>query len=341
MNDPEPLESTSNYLSVHVLSEQIFCPRAMQQAYEQREEDSGRDDAVLRLDYSPPYELYEIEEHLQDQLNMLWQFVFLAVAFATLGLVLAYFLHWIFFWAGMLAAVIPVRYFVLQLPLIYRMMRDHRSAQTAIAAEPNIKVPRDEPVNWWSLHAAGFVPQPVKELLVDNDLEFDGRPWRILRRGDLSIPVFVRASREKELRPQQRARIAAYCHLIRCNETADSPYGIILDRGTFAGTAVKPTEAHFDLILKALDQVPRILEASRRDGLEPSAPTDDRCRRCPFARPRRYKPQVSETKRDGKTIPAYQLRAPNGGPIYHCSCGDRYGWLPEHEQTKAMNLKPV
>jgi hypothetical protein len=339
MNGAETSERPTEKLSVHVLCEQIFCSRAMQQAHEQRNEDRGREDAIIRLNYSPAYELHEIEEQLQGQLSTLWQFVCLAVGFATVGLIVGYFLHWMFFWAGMVAAFIPVRYFLLQLPQIYLLTRDHRAAQTAIPAEPNPKVPRDEPVNWWSLHAAGFTPLPVKLRLVDDDLGCQGRPWRILRRGDLAIPVFVRRN-HGELRPQQRARIAAYCHLIRRNEQADSPYGIILDQGTFAGTAVKPTDADFRLILKAIDQVPRIFEAAERDGLEPAAPTDNRCKTCHHAHPRRYRPQVSETKRYGTPVPTFQLRAPRGGPIYHCSCGDRYGWLPEHERIKKMNLRP-
>ncbi len=152
-------------------------------------------------------------------------------------------------------------------------------------------------MNWWSLKAAGFVAHPVEMMLADSELGLQGRPWRILRKGNLAIPAFVRSAIGEKLRPQQRARIDAYCHLIQLNEGAESPYGIVLDRGTFEGTAIKPTVRDRRTMTKALQQIPQLLRAWLNDHSEPRPPFEANyapCKRCPHGRPVRYKPEETD-----------------------------------------------
>ena len=63
-------------LGVHVLSEYIYCQRAGLHAYEQDDEDQGREDPILRLDYLHCYELWEIEKQLAAHLSAIWQLVY-------------------------------------------------------------------------------------------------------------------------------------------------------------------------------------------------------------------------------------------------------------------------
>ena len=336
--------STGDLISVHLVSEQIFCPRAMLIAHSRDEDDWGRESPVLRLSYSPSYELQELEQRLEAEARTLWQLLLVAIVLASSGFGLSIFFHPMFFWAGLLAAAIPARYFVLQIRHTLKLLRDHRRATEAPPDEPNPSVPIDQPVNWWSLRAAGFVPQPVDELLTDADLRLKGRPWRILRRGNLAIPAFVRSSTD-ELRPQQRARIAAYCHLIRANEGAESPYGIVLDRGTFEGLAVRPTDRDRRTMTKALQKIPHALKAWLQENAEPRPPVESDyavCRNCPHGRPIRYAPEDTDTHCYGRRVPVYPTTTDGKKKvILHSPCGDIFHWIPEHELARSLELRRV
>ena len=331
-------------LGVHVVSEHIFCPRAMLTTHADSYEDVGEERSILRLDYAPCYELSELERKLDSRATLLWQLIALVATFATVGFLLSMFFHWSFLWAGLLAAVIPARFFLKEIRTTLRLLRDHRSVGQAKPIEPSELVPHDEAVNWWSLRAAGFVSHPVDELLVDDELTLKGRPWRILRRGPLAIPVFVRSG-TNELRPQQRVRIAAYCHLIRVNERAESPFGIVLDRGTFEGIAVKPSEPDLQRLKRALRQIPRVLTDWLSIGSIPKPPMESNyapCWGCPHGKPRLYEPEVTETTCYDRKVTMYRTKTElRKDQVFHSPCGDHFGWIPPHELAEELQLRPA
>ena len=330
-------------LGVHVVSEQIFCPRAMLSTQAESVEDVGQERSILRLDYTPSYEIAELEQKLAAQATLLWQLTAAVATFAVLGFLLTL-VHWSFFWAGLFAAAIPAWLFLQEMRTTWRLLQDQSAVARAKPIEPSELVPQDESVNWWSLRAAGFVSHPVDEMLVDEELGIRGRPWRILRRGPLAIPVYVRNGSD-ELRPQQRARIAAYCHLIRVNEHAESPLGIVLDRGTFAGLAVKPSAEDFQRIKRALRQIPRILTDWLTIGSIPSPPMESNyapCWRCPHGKPRLYEPEVTETTCYGRKVAMFRTKTDQQqGKIFHSRCGDHFGWIPPHELVDVLQLRPA
>ncbi len=341
MNSRAPY-TPGELLGVHVVSEHIFCPRAMLTTHAASLEDRGEERSILRLDYAPCYELVELEEKLTAQATLLWQLIAVVVALVTAGFLLSLLFHWSFLWAGLLAATIPARFFLQEIRTTLRLLRDHREMGKAKPIEPSELVPQDEPVNWWSLRAAGFVSHPVDELLVDDEMSLKGRPWRILRRGPMAIPVFVRSG-TGELRPQQRARVAAYCHLVRVNEAAESPFGIVLDRGTFTGTAVKPTTTDLQRLKRTLRQIPRVLTDWLTIGSFPKPPMESDyapCWGCPHGQPRLYQPEVTETTCYGRKVAMFRAKTElRKGQVFHSPCGDHFGWIPPHDQAEVLQLR--
>lgn len=339
-----PHFSPGDLLGVHVVSEHVFCPRAMLTTHADSLDDRGEEPSILRLDYAPSYEFDELERKLDAQANLLWQLVALAVVFASVGFFLSMFFHWSFLWAGFLAAIIPARYFLKELRTTFWLLQDHRKAGRAKPLEPSDLVPQDETVNWWSLRAAGFVSHPVDELLIDEKLQLQGKPWRILRRGELAIPVFVRNGVD-ELRPQQRVRVAAYCQLIQTNENAESPFGIVMSRGTFEGLAVKPNELDARRLQQALRQIPRVITDWLSIGSLPRPPIESNfapCWGCPHGEPRVYEPELSETTCYGRNVAMYRTKSESmKDAVFHSPCGDHFAWIPKHEKAEQLELRPA
>lgn len=346
MNDPAsraPFVAGDN-LGVHVVSEHVFCPRAGLITHSETPQDEGVESSILRLDYAPNYELAENERQRAIQAALLWQYLAIALGFALLGFVLSLAVHWSFLYAGLLAAGLPVRYFWLELGKTWALLREQREAKLPDPLEPSAAIPQDESVNWWSLRAAGFVAHPVEETQVDADLKLVGKPWRILRRGNLAIPAFVRRS-DKDLTPQQRVRIAAYCHLIQINEQAESPFGIVLDRGSFEGIAVKPADRDLERLRRALRQAPRILEdwlTRRTFPLPPHESNFAPCSGCPHGKPIRFVPGETETSCYGARVPPFRMESPLvTGVTFHSPCGDHFQWIPKHDDAGELDLRPA
>jgi hypothetical protein len=328
----------SSNMSVHAVSEYIFCPLAGLNAYLECREDFGCEPSILRLDYQPPYEVSKLRQRLEALARAIWQLSGASAILLIIGALLAVFVHWIFFVAAVAASIFIGRTFIKLLPEVWKLLAALRAARGAKAQEPNPDFPHDELVDWWSLRAAGFESTPCTELLVDAELRLQGRPWRILSKGDLAIPAYVRTPRD-EILPQQRARIAAYCHLIQKNQGANAPYGIILDQGTFTGTAIKPNQDDNRRWQQALRSLPSAAEdylVHRRNPARPDPPHI--CRGCEHGRPRLLQLGKSTTKTMGSDVAPYQRRSPTNNRVYHSSCGDRFGWIPPHEKAESLQL---
>ena len=323
---------------VHVVSEHIFCHRAALNTYLDSYEDRGQDASILRLDYQPCYDLHELERRLAQATTAIWQLGIAAVVFVVIGALLGNYYHWPFTWAGLAGSLILLHSLVKRIPTVLSLQADCRAARTTGQQEPSARMPHDEPIGWWAMRAAGFEPTPCDELLVDEELNIQGRPWRILRKGDLAIPAYV-GSGADNITPQQRSRIAAYCHLVEQNEGKQSPYGIILIPGTFTGTAVKPTTEDLDRVRQALQQLPRTVDDYLRHRRAPGPPQIwSICAGCPHGAPRKLATGHSDTTSLGTVVKPYRRKSPIDRCHYHSSCGDRFGWVPPHEQAIALQL---
>ena len=328
---PSPPQPT---IGVHVLSEFVYCSRAGLLVYGQDEEDRGDEEPIQRLDYLPMYELNEIDEHLLAHLQGIWVLIFLAAGVVAATLALSRFVHGAFFVGGVVALAILGWAAIREARQIFELQRRREACHRANPAEPNADSDQQEMVDWWALKAAHFESTRCQESLHDQALNLRGRPWRIIRRDDLAIPVFVR-NKPGLVKESQRVRVAAYCHLISTCEGKQSPYGIVMDRGTFQGVAVKCGVPQLRAIERWLVKArSAICNRELHDIRDPGPPPDFKpCKRCPHGRLRKHRPGVTETRYHGEVVPVYGIRRGEKQVIFHSPCGDSHCWVAPHELT--------
>jgi hypothetical protein len=194
-------------------------------------------------------------------------------------------------------------------------------ARSCIAKVPPPEHTRPMPVNWWSLLQANYESTRPNEMLRDTDWRLCGKPWRILKYGNLRIPVFRKRysgqepEREKQIHHQHQMRITAYCRLVEATEGGTSPYGIVMFGRTYDGVTVPVGQAHADRLRQTLMHV----RGTLRNKVDPDAPQRlGQCRKCPHGRPE-----------------AYHLH-----PRYmHSDCGDRFHWTPPHEKLDQIKAR--
>lgn len=329
-------ESGQEYLTVHALSEFVFCPRAGLIVHELEQVE---DERPLRynVDYVPLYDLASVEEALNRQMNRLW------VLLGAMGLLLI--VAFVAYLLGRMLFLAPVGLGILwlswrgtrRLNLVLELAETRSIAHAAVGREPTPKSRQYEAVNWWELLAAGFDSVPYRESLVDDKLGIRGKPWRVLRKGSLRIPV-VRLSSDETTdtpRPQHVIGVAAYCHLLRTCEGQESPYGVLLFGNSWDGLAVVACdEIHAELQEAVRLARIRLPIVAQHGSFEGSILLEE-CDGCRHGRPVvvdaiQGSPWWGE---DG----AIHGVGGRDGRLYHSCCGDRFEWLPPHR--KAVTLK--
>jgi len=256
------------WVSVSLLAEHTFCPRAGVIQHESREEDTGEEKF-----HAPRgkafYTIKQIEKELTKWGN--YTLIMLVITlFSFVCVVPIFILLWCFLrWADI--------YYSHYLP-----------AKNARASVPNPEHTEPQPTNWWALIQAGFEPRRLDEGLRDPRWRLVGCPWRILVKGDLRIPVFRkrlgRGDSGDKLYRQHYARMAAYCHLIQECEGASSPYGIVLFGHTYTGMTVPATpwtnKTFHDALVATREMV-----ASLPGKVPPAPSVQDRgkCKLCPHS----------------------------------------------------------
>ena len=326
------------WIGVHVLSEFMFCPRAGIIAFEESPDDTGQElDRAPRLDYLPDFEVALIEQGLRDAWDRistvaLWSF---AGGLLIVG-------GSFFVWLGLAFLLLPGGWYASQSLLrdfaaVWELHRRLATAERAVAAEPDPSSEELQAVNWWNLLKAGFTPVEYEEAHADPELRVAGRPWRVLHKGSLRIPVFRKRRGEAELYPQHFARMAAYCHVLAAAEGGESPYGIVLFGDGYDGATVPDTSQHRETFFHALRKARRHLKALAVRKWTPEPPPATYCRGCPCGKPRRYVPGYSEAVLSGVRISASPRRG-NNGKLYHSTCGDRFDWAPPHEWAEDKGI---
>jgi hypothetical protein len=235
------------WLTVHALSEFVFCPRAGILTVETR---ADVDDQQPRanLDFSLPYTIEEMEQRLQRNLNRLW-LLGAATCAVLVGAALAV-------WTGreLFLLLMAVLLLLLAGPVSRRvtavgqLIRLRREVTMQHPQEIDFSETVRQEISWWELLAAGWMSVRCHEAYRDEALGLSGAPWRTLRRGSVTIPVFRLTQFDRELEPrifpQHVVRMAGYCHLIETCEGRESPAGIVLFGDSYRGvTLVNSTEA--------------------------------------------------------------------------------------------------
>jgi len=351
-------DNRTPWVGVHVITEFMFCPRAGLIAYEKGQqeeyEEENFDAKRPNLTYIPCYDLNQIEmalgRALQD-LKRLFKILLIAsvvsifaaaVISASLSLGFSGFVGFTVF------ALIVVAFIGLQkiIPLNRRIkiLRERRwAAQKAKAMEPNPRMTDNELVNWWDLLKAGFESRSYREPLLHPHWKVAGRPWRVLRKGSLRIPVWKRRKGDnlnKKLKGQHYARMAAYCHLIEKSEGGQSPYGIILlGDESYEGITVSNGPGSRSAFHKGLREARRVILAAQNNN-DPRAPqSTNRCSNCPSGKPFAYREGISNNRsgRLNSSVNAQQSSLDNR--YYHSECGDRFNWLPPHVKATEKSLR--
>ena len=325
-----PTGSAENeILGVHILTQFIYCPLAGLAQYEDKRTDR-HDGQAPRKDYLPEYDREEIRRVYNEYVQQIKVVSLMYLAFVITSLIG----WWLFSWwyAVVLAAgsfvVVCVGWDKVRAAVILHQRRnEYLRAQPA---DLSIPLREDTNLNWWGLLKSGF-DLFEGEKLTDHKLKITGRPFRVLRKGGLTIPVFYYTGDAAEVRYRDRARIAAYCRLLTENEGCESPYGIILRTGSYTATAVPNDDRAQGILRKELPRARRVIQDSLEER-DPDKPGDSQnCRTCPLGKPLLYDPRrESHFQYD---VPIRPKPRSYKGRSFHSQCGDRFGWTPPHQRA--------
>lgn len=327
------------WIGVHVLTEFIFCPRAGLIAFEEKRADPGEDlDRAPRLDYLPDFEVQLIEAALQKTWNGIWNLLTWTSPAVLLvwaaGLLVDRRLWLIFVPLGVWLFPHLARKFGNVLELSRRL----RAARKAAPREPDPESTEVQAVNWWSVLKCDFTPVEYEDPHEDAAWNFAGKPWRVLHKGSLRIPVFRKRLGKEQLYPQHFARMAAYCHLIETAEGGTAPYGIVLFGNGYEGLTIPNTQENRWAFQKALLSTRRLIEAAQTERHVPDVPRQGRvCHKCDRGWPRVYRKGVTDSVLDECLLPAFCTRGKDLRR-YHSTCGDRFRWVPAHDRAKEKGL---
>lgn len=331
---PEP-----PWIGVRTLSEFIFCPRAGILAFERTDDFSEPEEDLVRLDYFPQYTLALIEEQLAFQFGQVGAWGG-RLAAGVLVVAIALLFGWRLFAAVAAVASVWIGFRMsraVKAAMTFAEMR--RQAMSASAKEPTLPLAKTEPVNWWELLQAGFDPIRLQEPYRDEADRVAGKPWRILRKGTLRIPVIRIGEEHYEgarywIGAQHELRLATYARLISACEGGEAPFGVVLFGNLYQGVAVPIKAALIDQSEEALAGL-RAALAGTRSNIVPPPPGDRRCFHCPCGLP----------KRAGRTTtasgPKPHLRMGKDGVVRHSECGDRFSWTPPHDVAEKLSMLPT
>lgn len=329
------------HLNVHTLGEFLYCQRAGLQAYEHQGRQDDEPPPVVHLSFMPPYELAELRELLHWQLQQTLSLCrVLVMAVLTSVLSMTFGAAWFAMGgavSGMIAGLVGLWMLSQHLPRLWGLLRLHRQAERAGQQVLKDALDGPERINWWALLKGGCDSVPTDKL-ADVTTDLGGKPWRVLRRGALRIPVIRLRETKERLWDGHYAKVAAQCHLVHVSEPATlSPYGIILFGDTYTGFAIPNSPDSRSIFHRALVECRAMIVKA----VEPDAPREAHrkqlCARCPWGFPVVYRPGKTETERFGMVVPALPMEGKDGRH-YHSPCRDRFDWVPPHDKAIEKGL---
>jgi len=330
-------------LGVYVLTEFAFCPRAGLCAFETKRDERDDSPPLSFFSYDPLFRLEDIETALQETFRELTIYSFAAFVTAAAGLLLSRHVDDLL---GLVVGVVGVLWlsvFLVQKSVrAFKLLRQRREALAARNRVPDPDSPEPQPIHWWDFLRAGFKTEERHVELLDHELNFSGTPTRFLVDEDSKtvIPVWRMRHHKGQLYRQNFIRMAAYCHLVLRSMGGETkcPYGVILFGHGFDGVAIPFTPERRDDFLKALDEARLIINRRRNRPKDAAAPASTTlCKSCVYGKPKPYKPNESENVCNGKSLSALPAKTPEEY-YFHSLCGDRFDWLPPHDDVKKKDL---
>jgi hypothetical protein len=326
-------------VGVHVLSQHVFCPRAAILAMETGQ-DSGEEGQPLgpRLDGCFDYDELRFAEAIRGAWNDVrsWGLLLAPAAMLILGL-------WRL-WSPMagLIGTLPCFYCLARLWEAAMRLIDLIRERAIFNATPPLNVDltstQIQEVNWWSLRKAGFDCLKPADAFRDPESGLVGKPWRMLVKGTtLRIPVIRKHRGEHVWRPQHRVRISAYCRLIETCQGGQAPFGILLFADSYDCLIIPNTVIEQSQFEEALQNAREFLHIYHQGQAAPMRPFDNRCLGCHFGQPRPFVAGETQTIINGTPIVPLRTEAADR-KMYHCPCGDRFNWVPPHEEALELRI---
>lgn len=325
------------WLGAHELSEYTFCHRAGLNTTHLEQADRGQDDNhVPPLDFQPEYEPHAILHKMN-----VYSIRLLTWAVGVLILT-AMNVHWFrhHWFPWLLGFAFSIGCLVLGVSDASQLVYWCRQRWNSCVGEftlPDPGNPNPEHVHWWQFHRAGFVSVSTSGGMQDEELQLAGQPFKLLQRGNQYVPVFLRRGDGTNIYPQHFVRIAAYCLLLQRQTNGIAPYGLGLQAGTFDCVAIKFNRESFDLLSLNLIDARRVLRNYSQLEQSPAAPKPQLCRKCPFGKPLAVDSVESLMLREQTgVVPHANIGA--DGRRYHGHCGDRFRWMPPHQQVVELGI---
>lgn len=224
------------WISVSLLAEHVYCPRAGIIQHESGEDDTGEE--LFHLGRGRRRVFYSFQQ-IRRELKRIQIFLlcsFIAFIICSLSKTINMPILEDF------SPFVTLVFIINILRWLYVYLFRYLPAKLAPAMIPAPNHTEPQYIKWWNLLNAGFQPIRPQDQYRDEQWHLAGCPWRVLVKGDLRIPVFRKRLNKgtagEKLFRQHYARMAAYCHLLEKCERAWSPYGIIMFGNSYHGITV-------------------------------------------------------------------------------------------------------
>ena len=329
-------DSAFPIVTVHPLSEHVFCPRAALLALESAQTEQDAEPSLgPKLDWFGDYDEREFVEALRATWGE-FRFWLTCLAPALLLILVVGDLAGRVWGAvvSLPAALIAVGATQCALRVI-EIVRQRAVRQEAVPYDLDLDSPGIREVNWWSLRKANFECIKPSDKNYDPGERLAGKPWRVLVRNAVRVPV-IRKRGSRDHGRQHEIRLAAYCRLLEACEGAQAPFGVLIFAGSYDCLIFPNTPDARAKLSRAVNDYRAFLHFIDGGG-RLSEPTDQRCYGCLHGKPRRYLRGRSETVLRGEVLTPF-LTPSLTGVQFHCDCGDRFDWVPRHQDAFRLQL---
>lgn len=336
-------------LGVHVMSEFMYCPRAGIIAAESHRDDMGMEEgAAPALGGIPRYDIDRMLRDLESRSKELKHLVAATFSVVLLAVLCSVFSTdtgvFVLGLGGAVLALLAKKWWPEAVEW-WQLRGEIRRAQQAVPREPDWDQHAQQQVDWWELIAAGFESIELTRALSNHEVALTGRPWRVLHRGHLRIPVLrVRVEEGDgpigQFRPrtQQQARIAAYAFLTETCERGNADWAIVLFNSSDRGVAFPVGSDEWDAFRQGLPRARREFGQYMESPRYRPRPADHgrACSGCPFGEPRMV--GLRPTILNGVEI-LPRKTTDNLNREFHCTCYDRFGdEVPPHKLARQLGL---
>lgn len=320
-------------VNASTLAEYVFCPRAGVLTHEGGF--STQDEELPSTALLPWYEQDAIEEAYTRSSYLLFA---LPIGFVALLVIMSLFFLGELVYPLLLLVMIGAWLWLTHWAFVrWRELGKRRlAAKLAVPCHPDPHLHKKQSVDWWGLLRAGYDVDRPEATLRDAQWKVKGRPRRVLQKGSMRIPVHRIKKTEGPIAPQHIVRAMVYCHLIETAEGKNSPFAVILYGNTYQGTTIPNSPKYRELFYTALPRVRNQIKKSAARESDPLEPLDSSiCSKCPYGKPRSVE-LGEKTMCDDKELDPILLT--NGRKLFHCTCGDRFKWLPKHNRNRRLRL---